>query len=299
MTEDPAADFRRRGFTLIEGLLDPPQVERCVRTMEILSGRPRSSFAAPGSGRRFRGVLGAWTDPDGVSRQPEMWDLIFDPLLLTTVRRLLGTDVRYLQHSDLHIGFSAVTWHRDCVNRQYRKGGDWDESEEPYRLLRVGIYLQGFAENGFELSLIPGSQRRGMLGEEELLALDAAVGSWGRLRARWTGIDPLRARATRVRPRSGDAILFDPRILHCGSFIRGAKYSIFLAYGVPGHHFQRHQGYYRHTRHELGYADLDPRLTDRLRAAGLLAEDAAQASTADAYVPSRLRTLLGRRVRRA
>jgi Phytanoyl-CoA dioxygenase (PhyH) len=276
-------------------------VESAIRTLETLSGRPRSSFAAPRFGWRLRkgGVLGAWTLPDGVSRTPELWDLIFEPRLLAAVRLLLDADVRYLQHSDLHVGFSAVAWHRDNVNRRYGIGDDWNEETEAYRLVRVAIYLQSFAENGFTLALIPGSQRRGVLAPGDLAELDAASRGTGRIRALLTGYDPLRARAASVSARSGDAVLFDPRILHCGSFISGAKYSIFLAYGVPGRHFARHRAYYRRTRRELRYVDLDPGLVARLRGAGLFAEEGGDEPVDDEYIPSRLRTLLGRRVRGA
>jgi hypothetical protein len=42
--------------------------------------------------------------------------------------------------------------HRDSVNRFRGVAPEWEESAEPCRLVRVGIYLQSFAESGFTLS---------------------------------------------------------------------------------------------------------------------------------------------------
>jgi hypothetical protein len=113
-----------------------------------------------------------------------------------------------------------------------------------------------------------------------------------------TGTDPLASGAAWVGAESGDAILFDPRILHAGSFISGPKYSLFLAYGVPGRHFARHQAYYRHVRPELRYEALHPELVARLRNAQLLAQNLPEVESARAaYVPSFLQTRLVRKLR--
>lgn len=216
------------------------------------------------------------------------------------VRDLLGPGARFLQHTDLHVGFSAVNWHRDCVNRRPGTSGDWDESEEPYRLARVGVYLQSHAESRFALGFVPGSHRRGgLLSDAALDALERRTRPWRQAAAIVAGHDLLRDQAQWVAAESGDAVIFDPRILHSGSFIRGAKYSAFLGYGLRGRHFSRHLHYYRHVREELGYAGLDPAFVARLREAGLAAEAQLEAciGSTGAYRPGLIERLLGRRVR--
>src|SRR5262245_43021389 len=157
-----ALEFRQRGFVVAKGLLPPAAVEQYVLHLERLAGRTACSFGrARASGRpRLRGLRRAWTLPDGVSRIPEFHDLVLLPALVERIRSLLGPEARFLQHTDLHVGFSAVNWHRDNVNRQLGFTDDWDESVEPYRLARVGFYLQSHAESGFALGLVPGSHRR-------------------------------------------------------------------------------------------------------------------------------------------
>jgi hypothetical protein len=295
---DRRAAFRERGFVLLKNLLPEAEVETLVRELERLSGRSRASFgrlSARGRPRLFS--RNAWTLPDGVSKERRFWRLATHPGLLDAVRDVLGAEPCYLQHSDLHVGFSAVTWHRDCVNRTFGSGPDWDESMEPYRLVRVGLYLQSFAESGFALGLVPGSHSPAGDGDA-LRALEGRLRPWSQARALITGQDPLKGRAEWVAAERGDAILFDPRILHCGAPIKGPKFSAFLAYGVPGRHFARHEHYYRVVRSELGYLDLDPELAGILGAARLLPPRLAPAAQAqDAFVPSRIHTWIARAVR--
>ena len=304
MTSDGARarEFRDRGFVVLKGLLPREAVEEHVLVLERLSGRKRASFENYRVGKRWlkRGVYRGWTLPDGVSKAREFWDLVFLPGLLEVVQDVLSPEARFLQHTDLHVGFSAVGWHRDSVTRALGASGDWDESEEPYRLARVGFYLQSHAESRFALGLVPGSHRRGgFLGDAGLQDVERPTAPWRQALSLALGRDPLGRRAEWVPAESGDAIVFDPRIVHSGSFIQGPKYSAFLAYGVPGRHFVRHLHYYRHVREELGYGPLDSELVDRLRRAGLHAdiEAAALRPERDTYRPGTLQKLLGRRIR--
>jgi hypothetical protein len=297
-----AREFRDRGFVTVKGLLAKSEAETYVRHLERLSGRTRESFDEFRVGRGFlrRGVYRGWTLPDGVSKTREFWDLPVHPELLGVVREVLGPGACFLQHTDLHVGFSAVNWHRDSVNRRLGEGGDWDESEEPYRLARVGFYLQSRAESRFALGLVPGSHRRGgALDEGELVEVERRTRPWRQAVSLLLDRDVLSGRAEWVPAESGDAVVFDPRIVHSGSFIEGPKYSAFLAYGVPGRHFARHLHYYRHVRDELGYSALHPELVERLRRAGLHADvdHLSCDPEASTYRPGRLQKLLGRRLR--
>ena len=295
-------EFRSRGFVVVKGLLSAVQVEACVDELERLSGRPRAAFEEFRIARRLlpRPLYRGWTLPDGVTRTPAFWPLITLPPLLEVVRELLGNDTRFLQHTDLHVGFSALNWHRDSVNRRLGRSGDWDEEHEPYRLARVAFYFQSHAESGFALGLLPGSHRRGgMLPEAQLRRLERRTHPLVQALFLLAGRDPLAREAVRVATEPGDAVIFDPRLLHSGSLISGPKYSAFLAYGVPGEHFARHLHYYRHVRYELSYAAPPGDLASRLRQAGLLADVDHLAAPADApaYHPGAMQRLLARAVR--
>lgn len=297
MSASEVARFEELGFHVVPGLLRPDEVESFTRHLEGLSGRSREQL-----GKARRGAAGlsvAWNCPDGVSRHPEFWALIDDPRLVETARLLLGeVEIRYLQHSDLHVGFAAVSWHRDSVQRRLGGSGDWDESVAPYRLLRVGLYLQTFAESGAALGLIPGSHRPALHPSRERRRQEGSTGLVAFARARLSGRDPLGAQATWIRTEPGDAIFFDPRVLHAGAPIVGPKFSVFLGYGVPSLHFDRHASYYRYLRRDLGYADLDPVLRERLRRSGLWAGETPRIERIPgAWVPPRLQAIAGRRLR--
>jgi hypothetical protein len=292
--------FRDEGFVVLRGLLAPREVEGYIRRLEALSGRTRESFRARRGLKRPlvpRGTRG-WTLPDGVSKVRDFWPLITHPGLLAATRDILGADVRYLQHSDLHVGFSAVTWHRDAVNRQFGRGPDWDESIEPYRLVRVGLYLQSFEESRFALRLVPGSHRLASpAAPADLADIERHTAAWAQAVALVSGHDPVARHAVTLETQPGDAVLFDPRVLHAGTAIEGPKYSAFLAFGAPGRHFMRHVSYYRHVRRELGYGNLEPELVALLRAHKLDAEPPVEDTVLGAYRPSSLQRLLGRGIR--
>lgn len=268
-----------------------------TQRLEAVAGLRRADFRQRTSlGMKRRGVVGAWTRPDGVSRTRDFWPLVVHERLLEAVRAVVGPEARFLQHTDLHVGFSALGWHRDSRSRQRWVGADWDERDEPYRLVRVGLYLQSFEESRFRLGVIPGTHR-GAVRDADEQALESALGTAGRLRALVFRRDPLAERARWLELGSGDCVLFDPRLLHSGTPIDGPKYSIFLAYGVPNAHFHRHRAYYRHLRPDLGYEDLDPDLERTIADAGLLAQPPATAPASDgAFQPSLLQKIFARRL---
>ena len=235
--------------------------------------------------------------PDGVSRTRDFWPLVLHDRLVSVARELLGPGACFLQHTDLHVGFSALGWHRDSVNRTFGEGRDWDESREPYRLVRAGVYLQSHEESRFRLGVVPGTHRPGPASAERR-RLESATGWQGRLRGLFAE-DPLEREALWLKVGSGDCVLFDPRLLHSGTPFDGPKYSFFLAYGLPNGHFHRHRAYYRRRRADLAYQDLDPELVALLRSAGLHAEEASPDAPVGsaALRPSRLETTLARGLR--
>src|SRR5262245_48788826 len=90
------SEFRQRGYILAKHILSDDAVRQLVQQLDDLSGRQR---------------IGAWTVPDGVTQASRFWPLIFNEKLLEIVRQLIGPDIRFLQHNDLHVGFSSLNWH--------------------------------------------------------------------------------------------------------------------------------------------------------------------------------------------
>ena len=101
-----------------------------------------------------------------------------------------------------------------------------------------------------------------------------------------------------LAPAAGDAVLFDPRVLHTGSRNRGDKYSIFLAYGVPNGHYFDHAIYYRFLRPDLGYQPMDTDLVHRLQTAELYQKvERTEGKISGASVPGFLQSIIARHIR--
>lgn len=185
-----------------------------------------------------------WATPDAMNRLPGLRPLLFESRVLEKVRQALGTpDVRFAQHADAHVDRAELRLHRDSVHRTFGRGTDWDEREAPYRLLRVALYLQSHEESGFSFQFVPGSHRQRVVEERCSHA---------------------------VSP--GDCFLFDPRVIHRSSTIRGSKFGVFWAYGVDNHHSRNHRAYYLYDREDLEYAPFEAELETQLRQANLWLE---------------------------
>jgi hypothetical protein len=270
MSKGIREQFLEDGFAVVRSLLSESDVAFYVARL-----------------RELAGIKNRWTQPDGVNRNPDFWPIIFHDRLLASLGEILGPDVRYLPHNDLHLGFSSFSWHRDSVNRDVGDGQDWDETQEPYRIARVGVYLQRFDDSGFKLGFVKGSHRPKALTGAAGRRAHRRTGPLANIISGLSGVDLLGADADWLATDPGDCVIFDARILHTGSRFHGPKYSIFVAYGLENSHFRNHWHYYLTLRTDLGYSAIAAPLADRLRAAGLLAEEPpANLKIAGAWIPS-------------
>jgi hypothetical protein len=278
------AEFQKKGYVLETGILSPDEVLWMIRDLDEISGkRPRA---------------GGWTVPDGVTQAQRFWPIIFNEKLLGVVRELIGTDIRFLQHNDLHVGFSSLNWHRDSVSRKLGEGADWNQNE-PYRIVRVGVYLHPRELSCFQLGMLPGTHSMPSSSEaHERERLESITGTTSLLRRIVFGTNPSPPAAEWLSPAAGDVVIFDPRVLHTGSRARGPKYSIFLAYGVPNNHSVDHAIYYRFLRPELGYQPIPRDLVAQLNAAGLYLEiERPDLNVAGATIPGFVQSFVARHVR--
>lgn len=266
-------EFDSTGFVVVRNLIEPEDISGYIKTLSQLAGDYKKS----------------WTLPDGVTRTPEFWPTLFNQKLHAILKVLFeGKDYAFLQHNDLHVGFSSPAWHRDSVNRTYGIGPDWDESRSPYQLVRVGTYLQKFEDSAFRLGLIPGSHRPATLMDPELhRRIERGSGVIAGGLKMVAGKDILEDNAHWVETNPGDAVIFDPRVLHTGSRFEGVKYSFFAGFGVVNEHFYNHYNYYRYLRKDLGYNALHPDLVKLLKGVNLYADEDIEAKEIEgAWVPS-------------
>lgn len=293
MTDTTRKDFEERGYAVIRGLLSPEESARYRAEIQKLSGVGDEHF-----GKKV------FTCADGITQNPVFWPLVYHERLLEAVRSLIGSTIRYTQHSDLHAHVAsrppgpnfAGGWHRDSACREFNVGADWDESAAPYQIVRVAFYLQTYAESHSALGVVPGSHRY-----EEKLGKNARR-LWSRLipaeyaakRALWRMglVDepylyhpwfhhrtrpaawPL-ARPTDpvwIKTEPGDCIIFNQRLYHSASPINGPKYAMYLSYSADNEHARNHVRYYRFLRKDLNYGPIPAELAEKLKEHGLYME---------------------------
>ena len=276
-----SSTFETKGYIVIKGLLDKNEVAYYKKELAALADQsPKKS----------------WTWADGLTQNENFWPVIFHDRIRQHINEIFGPQAKFLQHNDLHVGFSSFTWHRDSVNRRFPKGPDFDESQAPYRLARVAMYLQEYEQSGFRFGMIPGSHRPDKFMEKaDAKRLQQRTSTLAKASYAISGRDWLEKQADWIATEPGDCVIFDPRVVHTGSRFEGVKYSMFAAYGVPNIHFKRHRYYYCDLREDLGYKALAPALVEKLKAEGLYAEPEKVSEKIDAaWIPSNLFTFVAK-----
>lgn len=265
ITADEKRQFEETGYHYLPGLLNPEEAQ-------AYRLRINQAFDLPARELTNRDIASkTYTLPDGVTKQPEFWPLIFNPRLLETIRGLLDGEIRYTQHSDLHINLGAGRYHRDSAYRDFGVGPDWDETNAPYKVVRVAIYLSDYANSGSSLVILPGTHHH----ESTLCRLE--VRFWNELRTRWrhrfnTNSLPhwtVTIPKVTIRHRAGDCLIFDQRVLHAGGVVSGErpKYAVYLSYSLDNLHAANHHAYYLSRPTYL--KEMPAELSEQLRQAGL------------------------------
>jgi hypothetical protein len=244
------AHFLDQGFVHLPGFFAPSVAAELRDHLRELS---RASTALD------LGQLFKWNRPNGVTLDPALHDLLFHAPLLEAIRDALGSNcIAYTEGSDVKVWQhqDSTGWHRDSRQQRFGVGPEWDETVEPYRLVRVALYLQNAGE-GFGWGAIPGSHRSEHLlstaQRHQILGLPPRPGAVpsrlgylevinGRLPIRVApeSCTSLVADEVWIRTDAGDVLLFDPRLIHAGGEVPYRKYAIFFSFGVPNGHAHRH-----------------------------------------------------------
>ncbi len=268
ITAADKALFERDGFYVIRNLLSSDEARHyrhCINQAFDLPAEELDNASIDSA---------TFTLADGMTTGSDFWPVLFNERLLDTVRTLLDDNIRYAQHSDLHINLHGGRYHRDSACREYGVGPDWDEGAAPYKVVRIAIYLSDYGDSGSSILVLPGSHRH----ESRLNRLEYVV--WNKLRsfARRHNCNDFVPHlffsmpTVTLKTQPGDCIVFDQRLLHAGGVLRGAKpkYSMFLAYGANNQHSRNHRAFF--LKRPTYNPDIPEALRDRLEEARLLLE---------------------------
>jgi len=260
--------FDDKGFVYLKNILSKEEVDYYRSELSRLSGIDNDNFyeAKGNKSKKINGVINykLFTGADGVTQNPNLWPILFHEKILKKVKEILGDDIRFVQHNDTHVGFSASSWHRDSAHRNYGEGADW-ETDVPYRNIRVGVYLQTFEQSNFKLGMIPNSNKK----QSKLLSFELWLNQAIKFKSLVFGQRMWFAKNDWIKTDPGDIIIFDPRVLHRGSYIKGPKYSMFIAYGIENKHYVNYNDYYLNVRKDLKYSPIAKELEDKLKEADL------------------------------
>ena len=227
--EDQRA-FATRGYVVHRQLLELDEVKSYRALLEALA-------RSPSEPADFRREGGGFTQVEGLTARREFWPIVFHERLLAAVRCLLGDDIRYVRHTDLHVNYPlSPRWHADLEEPHNILCGRLAGNPVPFRLLRAGLYLG----EGMIFGVIVGSHlRSGRLLERQVDLANRLNRLLGHITHRVV-LPPFPGRATWLHLDPGDCVLFDVRLLHTGHYARTAKYAILLCYGAANAHSLLH-----------------------------------------------------------
>ncbi len=204
-----AVAFRERGYNLVRQLFDAQEVQQLRRIAQETVARAEREGRA-GSSTGSEGTF--QNGPGDLLSMSSVRHVLLDPRVLAVVRELLGGQPVYFGDSSLRIGKNGARgWHRDNVNRRrWRQGADW---QDPYPLLRCGLYLQDQVRHSGGLALRPRSNRLGLVRPTLPRLVDARAGDlvvWSLrtvhsgevVRMRWLPGFPLHPRVQTWLPQS-------------------------------------------------------------------------------------------------
>jgi len=234
--------YHRDGYLYIPQLLGNEEVEYYRKCINRIFNLPEAAITNEDISNK------TYLRPDAITNIEEFWPIIFNQKLLSYAKTILGDEIAYTQHSDVHINLHAGGLHRDSAYRKYGVGPDWDESDAKYGVVRVAIYLQSHKDSGSSLFLLPGTNRR-----ESILTRYECM-FWNQLRATFGKFGMrdllphifLTNKSRFIKTRAGDCVIFDQRVIHAGGGLRGEKpkYSLFLSFGKKNVHSLNHKSFY-------------------------------------------------------
>jgi hypothetical protein len=85
-------------------------------------------------------------------------EILLDDRITGFAREILQTDkLIYFGDSSYQIGTGLRGFHRDCLDREFKSGPDW---ESKYTLIRLGLYLQDHSTYSGGLKVKPGTHEK-------------------------------------------------------------------------------------------------------------------------------------------
>ena len=99
--------FQKNGYIIIKNLFSSKECKKWQQ-------RINSNFSLSYSDINQKDIdFKTFVCPDGVTKNSDFWPIIFNKKIIKTVQNILNDEIKYTQHSDIHINLSAGKYHRD------------------------------------------------------------------------------------------------------------------------------------------------------------------------------------------
>ncbi|WP_245258636.1 hypothetical protein [Methylopila sp. M107] len=204
---------------------------------------------------------------DAFNKISSVRDVFYDDAVKAAYEKVFPAKPTFLQACDIHNGFVQGNWHRDCANKNLKKGPDWDESASAYTNYKLMIYLE-CDDYSFCVKPRTNSKKLGEPeGEEKYFTVsveDAAKTDFSRVE-----------QPVQFIPKPGDAVMFDLRTVHRGQGLNSEQFSkrasnkLTLSYVFADRNPHAHRFHSFRTMLKKGYKPFDAAVTRRLEDAGL------------------------------
>ncbi len=164
--------FDNDGYTLVKNVFSKEEIEdirKLIYEQFEIDKRNGLTFTLPNLPTKARYAKG-----DLLSKE-KLRHILLDERILEIVKKVLGSnDIIYFGDSSYQIGQGLRGFHRDCVDRTYLDGPDWQGND--YSLLRVGIYLQDHKDYSGGVKMKKGTHKNA---DGEVVLVDNEIGDVG------------------------------------------------------------------------------------------------------------------------
>lgn len=225
-----------KGYCVISDLFDADEIENMKKKIELCHSKESKTFVNP------------------IHEEKEYWEIIFEEKIHNIAKYFLSNEnVCYLFNAQSHFqqnkDIRSVEWHRDNVCRRFGYGPDWDK-EDPYNVLRIGIYLSP-KENNTGINVIPYTHLK-----NNTISSYLRIFHW-RLK-RYKFFKNFRNlfrffTGKNIYTKEGDCVIFFANLLHAALPTKKDRKNIFLSFGTNNIHAENYVNYYSFYRKELNF----------------------------------------------
>ncbi|MFN0031725.1 MAG: hypothetical protein ACKVOR_06160 [Flavobacteriales bacterium] len=226
----PAELFEQTGYALKFGMFSKDEIDITRKAVAIQFAEDEKA----GLTRSVRNTGARYAQGDLLSKK-HLRHILLDGRMVQMAKDILQSEhIVYFGDSTYQIGTGSRGFHRDCVDRNFNNGPDW---QSPYNIIRMGIYLQDHANYSGGLKIKIGSHNNA---SGKSIFIDSHAGDV----AAWSLKTLHSGNAVRIKGMKGISIDNSSIENRIPGFLKldqaEERMSLFMTFGVAGAHVDRY-----------------------------------------------------------